>query len=71
MKLIVENLILGVSLVLVMALLSLLAAGPTYFLWNWLMPELFGVKAITFLQAWGLNLLATILFKNDKSSKKE
>lgn len=31
-------------------------------LWNWLMPELFGVRPITFWQAWGLLILSRILF---------
>jgi hypothetical protein len=31
-------------------------------LWNWLLPELFGVPAITFWQALGLLVLARILF---------
>ena len=32
-------------------------------LWNWLMPELFGIRAISYWEAWGLVLLAHILFK--------
>ena len=32
-------------------------------LWNWLMPVIFGLAKITFWQAWGLLLLAHILFK--------
>lgn len=32
-------------------------------LWNWLMPVIFGLAKITFWQAWGLILLAHILFK--------
>ena len=31
-------------------------------LWNWLMPEIFGVKEITLLQAYGLTLLGNLLF---------
>lgn len=31
-------------------------------LWNWLMPELFGLKAIGYWQAWGLLVLSWILF---------
>ena len=33
-------------------------------LWNWLMPEIFGLKRVTYWQAWGLFLLSSILFKN-------
>jgi hypothetical protein len=31
-------------------------------LWNWLMPAIFGVKPVTFLQALGLLILGKILF---------
>lgn len=32
-------------------------------LWNALMPDIFGLKEISYWQAWGLFLLSTILFK--------
>jgi hypothetical protein len=31
-------------------------------LWNWLMPTVFGLKAISFWQAWGLLVLSRLLF---------
>ena len=31
-------------------------------LWNWLMPELFGLTTITFWQAFGVTLLARLIF---------
>jgi hypothetical protein len=31
-------------------------------LWNWLMPDLFGLKRIGYWQAWGLLVLCKILF---------
>jgi hypothetical protein len=31
-------------------------------LWNWLMPEIFGLKTISFLQAFGILILAKLLF---------
>jgi hypothetical protein len=34
----------------------------TMYLWNWLMPAMFGLKAITFAQALGLLALCRILF---------
>jgi hypothetical protein len=37
-------------------------------LWNWLMPEIFGLKTVTYWQAWGLLALSTILFKGMGSS---
>jgi len=33
-------------------------------LWNWLMPDLFGLPEIRFWQAWGLVVLSHILFKS-------
>jgi hypothetical protein len=32
-------------------------------LWNWLMPDIFGLKRLTYWQAWGLLVLSHILFK--------
>lgn len=31
-------------------------------LWNWLMPDLFGLKTISYWQGWGLIILGKILF---------
>lgn len=36
--------------------------GIVMLLWNWLIPVLFGLKTITYLQALGLFLLSRILF---------
>jgi hypothetical protein len=47
----------------VLILSILILAYPTMLLWNWLMPDLFGLHYITFYQALGLNLLVNILFK--------
>jgi hypothetical protein len=38
-------------------------------LWNWLMPELFGLTYIDYWQAWGLVLLTHILFKSHAHGK--
>lgn len=41
-------------------------------LWNWLMPDIFGLKEISYWQAWGLFLLSSLLFKgmgSEESSK--
>lgn len=45
------------------AAIALLFGLFVMWLWNWLMPELFGFKALTYWQAWGLVVLAHILFK--------
>jgi len=51
------------GVILVILIFSLLVAIPTLLLWNWLMPMLFGLKELTLLQALGLNVLSSILFK--------
>jgi hypothetical protein len=53
---------------LIIAIVALLLAWVTMVLWNWLMPDIFGLKLITFWQAFGLNLLTGVLFKNSSSS---
>lgn len=42
----------------------LAAGGIVMLLWNWLIPEIFGLKAITYFQALGLLLLSRILLGN-------
>jgi len=51
-------------------ILALIMALPTMWLWNWLMPEIFGLIKIGFWHALGLNMLSGILFfKTPPSSK--
>lgn len=55
-----------------LVLLSLLFSLPVYFLWNGcLVGAIDGVKEVTWLQAWGLNILSSFLFKTTVSTKKE
>ena len=39
------------------------------YLWNWLMPELFGLKVITYCQAFGILVLSKILFGGFKGRR--
>jgi hypothetical protein len=50
---------------LVIALLGILLGLPLQLLWNWLMPTIFNLPTITFWQAMGLNIIASILFKDN------
>ena len=47
---------------------GLLFAFPTMWLWNYLMPDLFGLKVIGFEQALCMNMLSGMLFKSSCSS---
>lgn len=46
------------------AILAIVFSFPTMWLWNWLMPTLFGVVKINWVQALGLNVLTGILFRS-------
>ncbi len=52
--------------VVVSAVWLILAAAlfvvPSWFLWNWLMPEIFGLPEIGFIECFGMLLLARMLF---------
>lgn len=50
-------------------LFSLALAWPVKLLWNWLMPLIFGLPAISFWQAAGMMLLVNILFRWEVSIK--
>jgi hypothetical protein len=53
-----------VAAIAVLIGLSLIMALPTMWLWDWLMPTIFGLKEITLFQAWGLLFLCGLLFKS-------
>jgi high-affinity Fe2+/Pb2+ permease len=55
--LVIAGLVAGVALGLVLGL-------PVMWLWNWLMPAIFGLPIITFWQAVGLLVLSHMLFKS-------
>lgn len=53
-----------VAVLVVLALTSILFVLPVYWLWNWLMPTLFGLPTITVWQAVGLLWLSELLFRS-------
>ena len=59
-----------IAIVGVIVLIGLILTIPVYYLWNWLMPELFGFRVITFWQAMGISFLSSCLFKSSSSSSK-
>lgn len=46
----------------IFAVLIAAAAVGIELIWNWLMPELFGLPTISYLQALGLRIIASLLF---------
>ena len=55
----------------IIILIVILLGLPLQILWNLLMPELFSLPYISFWQACGLNLIATILFRPTINIKKD
>ena len=41
---------------------SILLTYPVMWLWNWLMPTIFGLTTLTFWQTFGLTMLANMIF---------
>lgn len=48
--------------VVLAAFFALVLGLVVQWLWNWLMPDIFGLKAITYWQAFGLLFLSKLLF---------
>lgn len=51
-------------------LIAILQTIPLWFLWNWLMPEIFSLPTISLWQAFGLSILSSILFKSSNTNSK-
>ena len=49
-------------MVVIASIFAALSAIPTWLLWNWLMPEVFGLPSVNLLQAFGLILLSGFIF---------
>ena len=55
-------------LVVFIAIYAVILALPTMLLWNWVMPDVFGLETIGFFHALGLNLLCGVLVRSRTSS---
>lgn len=60
----IVTVVVGISVtVMITAILTI----PTWLLWNWLIPQIFGLQKITIFQSLGITLLTSILFKSSSS----
>lgn len=66
-----EALVGCLAMIVVMVLWAFVMALPTMWLWNWLMPMLFGLKTLTWVEALGVNLLCGFLFKGSYNVNKQ
>lgn len=62
-----EILLKVLGVIALIAILAIIFSFPTMWLWNWLMPMLFGLTKITWVQALGINVLSGILFRSSSS----
>ena len=56
---------------LLLVVVGLIIGLPLMWLWNWLMPLIFGLPTITFWQAVGLYLLCGVLFNQTSGSSEK
>ena len=56
-------------MVLMAFVIALLLGIVVMWLWNWLMPVIFGLPTITWIQAAGLTFLIQLVFPSGSSSK--
>lgn len=60
----IKPIVAGIVLFVILSVIvSLIFGFPVMLLWNWLIPDIFGFKSITYLQASGLFLLCALLFQ--------
>jgi hypothetical protein len=65
-----EKLIMVLGVIALVIIVAFLLAFPTMWLWNYLMPVIFGLIKISFWQALAMNLLCGFLFKSTSSRSK-
>lgn len=63
MEKVIQNIILVLTGLSVIGVAAIIFAYPVMLLWNWLMPEIFGLCKITFWQTFGIIFLSNALFK--------
>jgi len=62
--------LLAIGTIVSLVLVSFLFSWPVYMLWNYcLVGAVSGVNEVTGFQAWGLNMLAGLLFRTTITSK--
>ena len=67
----IRSLALVIGGIALLVLISFLLSWPVYMLWNGcLVGAVTGVSEVTWLQAWGLTVLCSFLFKSNVSSSK-
>lgn len=71
MEIVLKSLGLAVFTFAIAGVIAVLTAWPVELIWNDIVPEIFGLKEITFMQALMLSVLCGLLFKSNNTSSKE
>lgn len=66
-----ETILIVLLWIVMVVVVGLLIMFPIMWLWNWLMPSIFGLGEITAWQALGLYTLCQTLFGSKSSSSKK
>lgn len=71
-----DDILTGIGAIVVYILLfvffySIIVALPVKILWNWIIPDLFGLTKITYSQAFGISLLFRILIPTSSSKSND
>ena len=59
---IAERIAIGIALFLAFLIFIVLGSLVVQFLWNWLVPDIFGLRRVTWLESLGLLTLSRIMF---------
>lgn len=66
-----ETVVNFIGILIIAFIADLILAWPIMLLWNWLMPLIFGLKVLTFWEAFGVMLLCSLLFSNSSNYNKK
>ena len=55
--------------VLVALIAMIIITTPIYFLWNWLVTSIFGLRELSLIETFGLIVLIKLLFGNNPTEK--
>ena len=66
-----KGFLLGVLIIVILALASFITGLLVMLLWNWLMPDLFNLPTISFIQGWGISFLSGLLFRTHTKVKND
>lgn len=69
MKALFGIIVVSLAALLAVGIAALFAALPVWLLWDPIAVEIFGFKHISFLQALGISILCSCLFKTSVTSK--